>query len=278
MKSIYKKVLIFLLLGILISGCENKTDGAEQAAAPTDSEKTVVVSEASTDKVNGASDNVQNKDQITVTTLVYEESEPGVDPYKTRMLISDRYIRIDDGPGSADFVLYDNEKKRIFSVLSENEQILVVDPLNEYQSPPETLKLREEKVEDENIPSIAGKKAEYFKFYADQQLCYHVVAVQGLLPEISSIMLEYQQVLAAQQQEILDATPVELQTPCFLMNYLYAPATYMSKGFPVRQWDVGGYRRSLEDVQQRIQVDAKLFGLPQSYSFFSMGINSGAPI
>lgn len=217
-------------------------------------------------------------DRIATTRLLFEESESGIAPHIIRMLVTERHIRIDDGPDTSDFVLYDHVENRIYSVLSGNRQIFVVGPANPYMPAPDSLALREQRIEDKDMPAIAGVPTQYFQFFADDRLCYHVVAADGFLPQVAGMLLAYQKLLATQQQEIRDATPAELQTPCFLANYLYVPETYMSKGFPVRQWDTTGYRRSLESVQADYKVSPDLFLLPDSYRYLGMGINPGSPI
>jgi len=82
---------------------------------------------------------------------------------------------------------------------------------------------------------------------------------------------DYQSVLAAQQQETLKSTPKELQTPCFLANYIYAPTVYISKGFPLEQWDEFGYHRSLSSVKDEVSVNQSAFTLPDGYEYFSIG-------
>ena len=204
--------------------------------------------------------------RVMVTMLRFEEAEPGAGAYSTRMLVSERYIRIDDGPGAVDYILYDNREKRIFSVLAARRQVLVVEPGRDYQPPPPDLALRQEKVMDENIPAAA----DYYRFYADEVLCYHVVTKAGFLPAVATIMRDYHRVLSAQQQQISHATPAALRTPCYKANYLYAPATYMSRGFPIQQWDQAGYRRALEAYEEGVLVDAALFTVPPSYHRYSL--------
>ena len=207
-----------------------------------------------------------------VTMLRFEESEPATGVYPVRMLVSNRRIRIDDGPGSADYILYDDDKKQIFSVVAANRRVLVIAP-PPYQPPPADLNLREEKVTDDNIPAAA----DYHRYYADGVLCRHFVTKPGFLPAAARILANYHKVLAAQQQETARATPAELQTPCFLANYPYAPAASPS-GLPIQQWDNTGYRRSLQAFEQDHPVDPALFTLPDYYNYFGVGAAPAEPL
>ncbi|MCW8963191.1 MAG: hypothetical protein OQL16_05285 [Gammaproteobacteria bacterium] len=215
--------------------------------------------------------NANNDNQVSVTILEFSEVESGVDPYITRMLVSSRYIRIDEGVESDGYVLFDRLKKRIFSVVYENESILVVDPIHPLQAVPDDLEIKAQLKELDDAPTIAGVQPAYYQFHANGTLCYHLVAADGLLPEITRAMQDYQSILAAQQQETLALTPAELQTPCFLANYIYAPSIYITKGFPIEQWDVSGYRRSLISIKEGASVSSSIFSLPDSYEYLRIG-------
>ena len=208
---------------------------------------------------------------VIATILEFEEVEADAEPFMTRMTVSDRFIRIDESAQADGFVLYDRIKKRIFSVVHGNQSILVVDPVRPLEAPPTDLEIKSVLVNDDQVPSIGGIKPDYYQIFANDQLCYHLVAVDGFLPDVSTALQSYQMVLAAQQQASLINTPEELQTPCFLANFIYAPAEYGSKGFPVQQWDVSGYHRSLAGIEENVSVDGSIFDLPADYAYFSIG-------
>lgn len=216
----------------------------------------------------------EQPDTVKATSVTFEEVESGAEPYITRMLFSKDFIRIDDGPDGKDFILYDRQQKRIFSVVTESESILVVDPGTSLKQAPKNLEIRSIQVPDPDIPEISGHKPQYTQYSANNQLCYHVVASAELLPEVTQILREYRAVLAAQQQQIQANTPPELQTPCFLANYIYAPVRYLEHGFPVQQWDTTGYRRSLIAFTKDTPVDRTNFALPANYGFFNMGLDT----
>ena len=45
------------------------------------------------------------------TVLHYAEQEPGGEPFRTRMIVTARYLRIDEGVESKDFLLFDRREK-----------------------------------------------------------------------------------------------------------------------------------------------------------------------
>jgi len=260
----YRKIsLSLIIIGLLLltSGCDRQEAGISPAQAPASVDKPAINQENQEDEAR----------QVQVTVLEFNEVETGLDPYLTRMLVSDRYIRIDDGEQSDGYVLFDRLKKRIFSVVHENESILVVDPIYPLQNAPADLRIRSDLQGLDEAPAISGIKPDYYQFQANDTLCYHLIVADGFLPEVTQALQDYQSVLAAQQQETLKSTPKELQTPCFLANYIYAPTVYISKGFPLEQWDEFGYHRSLSSVKDEVSVNQSAFTLPDGYEYFSIG-------
>ena len=258
----YRKVSKYLMIiGLLLvtSGCDRHEASISPGQAP------IIIDKPETSQVN------EEDNQVQVTVLEFNEVEEGLDPYLTRMMVSDRYIRIDDGEQSDGYVLFDRFKKRIFSVVDETESILVVDPIYPLQGVPADLQIRSQLQDMNEVPLISGIKPAYYQFHANDTLCYHLVAADGFKPEVTKALQAYQAVLAAQQQETLNSTPKELQTPCFLANYIYAPLIYLSKGFPLEQWDMAGYHRSLSSVKDDVSVSQSLFKLPDDYEYFSIG-------
>ena len=61
-----------------------------------------------------------------VYELQYIEREQGVDDYETTMLVSDRYIRIDEVGEDSGFIIYDDKNKIIYSVSHNDESILII--------------------------------------------------------------------------------------------------------------------------------------------------------
>ncbi|MDH3899856.1 MAG: hypothetical protein OEU51_02275 [Gammaproteobacteria bacterium] len=206
-------------------------------------------------------------------TLTYEEQEAGVEAYPVRILVVPEYLRMDDGHDDDDFMLFDRDSRTIFSINHEDRGILVIE-----QSAPgggratlPDLNLGIEKAEDKNIPLIAGKRPEIYRFTADGDVCLEAVVAPGLLQPAVQALGEYGRLLAERQRATLDSTPVEFRTPCYLSRYVYAPDRPLEKGLPIQEWDNSGYRRTLTDFRDYVQIDPKLFELPSAYNRNTLG-------
>ena len=60
--------------------------------------------------------------------LYFVEHEPGAEPYRTRMIVTAGFLRMDGGADSEDFLLFDRADGTIYSVSSGDQQILAIRP------------------------------------------------------------------------------------------------------------------------------------------------------
>jgi hypothetical protein len=206
--------------------------------------------------------------RIKVTLLTYQEDEAGVEPYPLRILVNDHFLRFDDGYDESDFMLMERDTKTINSISHEDQSILVINAHPPAGTVPAEIMLAEEHEEDTAAPYIAGKRPRYLHFLASGSPCYHAVVVPGLLGQVSAALAEYATALGNRQFSDLASVPEEMQTPCFLSRYVYAPARHLHDGLPLTEWDENGYRRTLIDYRIAETVDANLFTLPEAYEKF----------
>lgn len=201
--------------------------------------------------------------------VYFLEQEPGVAAYRTRMLTSGDFLRIDEGDQSGDFMLFNRRERTIYSINSEDRRILVIKPKKFSVDPPSRFEHRVEK-DDHFFPAIGGNTVTHYRHYTNEQLCYELYAAKGLLPDALEVMREYLVVLAAEQAVMLAVTPEELQTVCAAANHVFLPTRHLQHGFPVRQLDMDGRSRELLDYEIGVSLSAKLFQLPEGYQYFSM--------
>lgn len=205
--------------------------------------------------------------------LSYEEQEAGVEAYPVRILVVPGFLRMDDGHDDDDFMLFDRNSRTIFSINHADRDILVIEPGTpaDEQAPPPDLNLGIERTEDKNIPPVAGRTPEIYRFTADGKTCLEAVVVPGLLPRAVQALGEYDRLLADRQRATLDNTPVEFRTPCYLSRYIYAPDRQLEKGLPIQEWDSSGYRRTLTDFRDKVTIEPGLFVLPSGYDRYTLG-------
>jgi len=220
--------------------------------------------------------NKNKSSTINVYQLQYQETEPGIDAYKVRMLVSKRYIRIDTLGDNSGYIIFDGKKNIIYSLSHFDRRILVINPKNGSKNKPaDNLNIHPviEYMPLVNAPKVAGKTIYNYRVFSgknkNRQTCMTIQLVKGLLPAVTRILKKYQQLISAQQVVMLKNTIKSVQTPCYLIDQIFNAGLYYDKGLPIQEWHSNQQTKILLGYKQ-LNVDAKLFDLPASYSRFSI--------
>lgn len=208
--------------------------------------------------------------QTRADLAMFLEEEPGIEAYPTRMLVTEDFLRMDDGVDGGDFILFDRKARTISSVSHANQSILRIYPHAVTIESPIELEHEEVSRTDPNAPTIGGRAPVHLQFTTNDETCVQVMAVPGLLENVRAALIEYRETLAGEQSLNLYKTPADLQTPCMLSDLIFAPSRHLQGGFPVQQWDPSGYSRALVDYREDAVVDSALFEIPLEYSVQSV--------
>ncbi len=210
-------------------------------------------------------------DSASVYELNYREKEPGVDPYDVRFLVSKRFIRIDETGESSGYIIFDDDKQTIFSVSHYDKRILVIRPQPSSKASPVESKVEYLALSD--APKVADRAIYNYRMFVEgddgQTTCAELQIVEGLLPDVTTLLKRYQQVLSSQQRRLLKKTIQEVRTACYLTDQIYNEGLYYDKGLPIQEWHSNEKSRMLVDYR-KTEVDAHLFDLPENYERFSL--------
>ncbi len=250
----YLTVLLVTLV-VTLSGC-----GADQ--------HTVAV--VSDEREQGA-----DSRSVSAVRLVFEEQEAGIEPYRTRYLISSEYLRIDDGADTVDFILLDRRAQTIYSASAESRTILTIMNRIRDSESPLVLELTEKWQPLEAAPTIDGRRAAHRTYLVNGTRCYDVVAVPGLADDAVAALRLYRRVLASEHKRMLPHVPADTHEACDLAHNVFAPDRHLRRGLPIEEWDQVGYRRALLDMDFDYQADPGLFVLPEGFRRYSMDVHPG---
>ncbi|MHB8535548.1 MAG: hypothetical protein ACYDBW_08895 [Sulfuricaulis sp.] len=198
------------------------------------------------------------------TLVVISDHEQGSEPYRTRMIVSADFLRMDDGDGSRDFLLFDRADGTIYSVSSDDRQILVM-PRRPVKIPPPKKFTQQVATDTATFPAVDGRKVIHYELLTNHQRCYDLYAAAGLLPDVVRALRQYREALAGQQAVTLAATPPEFQSVCDVANNVFLPARHLDYGFPVRLVDMTGRTTQLLDYKKGFRATPDLFRLPADY-------------
>ena len=194
--------------------------------------------------------------------LSFTETERGGESYPVRMLVTDRYLRIEDGDGQSGFVLFDRAARTIYSVSHPGRTTLVIKPLP-LPAPPRFEQA--ERRDPAPFPAVAGHKVIHYSLQTNGEICFEVYAAGELLPQAVRALREYHETLAGEQARTQARVPAAFQSACDLADLVFLPARHLAHGFPVRQVNHAGVTRQLMDFKIGVPTEPRLFELPKDY-------------
>ena len=215
-----------------------------------------------------------------VYQLNYMEREPGVDDYEVVMLVSDRYIRVDNPGEDSGYIIYDDKLKTIFSVSHFDKATLVINeyPFSANDSP---AKSGVEYLQLADAPKVSGNSIYNYRVYTgegdSEETCTEIQLVENILPEVRAILKNYQQVVSGQQVKTADNRLNDVHGACFYIDQVYNAGAYYDKGMPIQEWHSND-RFKLLTSYKKVKVSRDSFKVPEHYRQFSVNKDSRLPI
>ena len=209
------------------------------------------------------------------TLVIFVEQENGVEPYQTRMIITKEFVRIDDGEGTKSFVLYDRNKKIVYSTNPDEKTVMAVHEKKlkkgEVFEPPFKLTHSvKEMPKMKDAPTINGERAKHYELITNDKKCYDVVSIKGLMPTVVTALTEFHQHMATDSVVTFNNMPADMHDACDMTLTTFKPARQFEFGFPIKEWGKREYSRSLVDYDVNYKADPKLFILPEGYKHYTV--------
>ena len=204
------------------------------------------------------------------TIAYFNETESDAAPFKTRMLVTPEFLRIDYGVDNDDFILFDRKQPTIYSVNNADKTVVVIERQPVSLAQPKRFEHRTER-DNAAFPDIDGHKTVRYRLVTNGKQCYEVFSADGLLPDVTHALREYHETIAGEHARALTNMPKDLQDDCDMANFVFAPARHLEHGFPVRSRDAIGNSRQLTDYKEAAKIDPALFKLPPGYRRYRPG-------
>ncbi|MCG6870826.1 MAG: hypothetical protein LJE84_00935 [Gammaproteobacteria bacterium] len=202
--------------------------------------------------------------------VVFDETEPGLEPFPTRMIVTDAFLRVDSGQDDNEFLLFDRKAKVIYNVSAFNRAILVIRNQPVKLEPPMALASHREELRDPQPAHWREYPVQAHAYITNDKVCWRVDSVaEGPLLALRDALVEFHRVLAGEQAAIAADTPPEFQQACDLEHNVFRPDWYLAAGFPLRRDDLSGRVRVLREFEEGIEVSPALFALPAQFQRFS---------
>lgn len=209
------------------------------------------------------------------TLILFLEQESGVEPYQTRMIVSEKFVRVDDGEGAKSFILFDRNKKIVYSINPDEKTVMAVHEKKlkkgEVFEPPFKLTHSvKEMPEMKDAPTINGESAKHYQLITNDKICYDIVAIKNLMPHVVKALKEFHTHMASDSVVTFSNIPEELHEACDITSTTFKPARQFDFGFPIQEWGNNDYTRSLVDYNDDYKVDPKLFVFPEGYQHYTV--------
>jgi hypothetical protein len=192
-----------------------------------------------------------------MTELRYMDQDPGSAPYLTRILITERFLRLDNGQDDGDYALLDRQSGQVVNVLHDPRILMRM-----ANHPLPVSRPLAYTVEEKVLPVREGTVR--VQIFADGMLCSETVAAKGLLPDAARALAEFKSALAYTQLQTYRNTPEELRQPCDLAHHVWESGRGLAYGLPLEERDYAGRVRRLSENAMK-NLDSGLFDLPEGY-------------
>jgi len=200
--------------------------------------------------------------QQDATVFVYNEKETGTAVSRVRYILTDDFMRIDEGKAEDDYILYDVKKNVLYNINHDDQTIMFIE--SQPWKMPNNLgrQVIDKKLPD--APKISNKNVAQYHLIANEKICSEVQFVPQIYKSERAILSRYQHLLSGQLVSSLANTPKEMQTDCMLVDRVYRTGELYDKGLPIQEQHENGYMKILVSFSQQ-KINTALFSLPKNY-------------
>jgi len=199
-----------------------------------------------------------------------------VDDYEVTMLVSGRYIRVDEQDEASGYIVYDDRDKVIYSVSHFDKSVLVIKEygFSEKDSP---VKSVVEYLQLDDAPTVSGGDIYNYRVYVDngkgnadsEDTCTEIQLVEKILPDVRKMLRNYQKVVSGQQVKMVDNKITDMQNACYYADQIYNTGAYYEKGMPIQEWHSNEHSKILTSYK-KVTVAMDKFSIPEQYRQFSV--------
>ena len=203
--------------------------------------------------------------------LNYMEYEEYVQPYPTRVIVTQDFVRFDDGVEGGDFILFDRKENIIYSVNHGEQTVMSISSKDTDIQPPMKLEVTTVKVSElKDAPEINGKKPVHHQIKVNNNNCYDVVAVKDMMPDVIDAYLAFTRILESDSRVTFNNIPADMHNECDMaLNTFNAGAQY-AFGFPIHEKSFNGKGRDLVNFTRDFELKEEWLKLPESYRVYSV--------
>lgn len=197
----------------------------------------------------------------SMTELDYLDQDPGTAAYPTRILVNTKFMRMDSGKDTGDFILMDRHSGTIYNVIQSEKNIYRYNPHPVKLAKPTPWKIQEQ------VKQLPGDTRK-FTLGVNGKPCMEITATQKLLPDVVSALATYRQTLTWVESLTWQRTPPEMRDQCDLLQHVFDIPQTLQYGLPIQELYANG--RSRRYVSNSVRASQpSLFQLPSTYKIIN---------
>ena len=197
--------------------------------------------------------------------LEYRDQDGDTAAYRTRVLVTPSFMRLDYGGDKDDYVLLDRKKNSVYNVTHERKEVMRIVAGAPVVSKPAQWEMREE-----IRPAAMGKNTRVVKLFVNGVHCSEITAQPNLLPDAVAALKQYRAALAQVQSQTFAQQPEGQREFCELAQHVFATSRELDYGLPLAERYNNGRTRELQQYKLRPRNPA-LFQVPKGYREFDLG-------
>jgi hypothetical protein len=191
----------------------------------------------------------------TMSELNYQDSDAGTPAYRTRILVTPEYLRMDMGGDDDNFALLNRVTGQLYNVMRDEHKAyrydtkkLVIKHIKPWQLSQKSTQI--------------SANTRQFDWSVNGKLCGQITATHKLQPDTVLALQQYWQALAANQWQTWQRTPVDMRDPCELARYVLNIPYVFQAGLPLSDVSTNGHSRQYQS-DSIMPLQAALFVLPK---------------
>jgi hypothetical protein len=207
----------------------------------------------------------------------YAERIPGVrSTHETRLIVSSRFVRADEGEGQGDYLLFDKATSTLYHVLHHQQQVYQIRAKSSstkssrtITAPPFVITTQSKELATEDAALLSYQPLQLLTA-VDGRICEKTIVARSMLTKTGEMaaLQAFNRLVSRYfyAERARNATPEDFMSRCYLASVYYAAGDSLAKGLPLMVSQISGWRRSLVELVDGIDTTDVRFRYPQNYA------------
>ena len=204
-----------------------------------------------------------------VLLLIFKEQDASGGAFISRMIVSEKFLRLDYGPAQSDFILFDRQSKIIKSVVYSTRTVMIINPRKITQHSPIKIDTSSEQISSDQVNILNSSEMLHIRFFANKDRCLDSFIIPKLLPSVTQALTQYYEVLAGEHAQTIHLIPGDIIDACDLAMNIFSSARRFDSGFPIRESILNGTERILLDYDENFMLDEQWRHIPEAFKPYS---------